>query len=101
MKFEINKVYTFKFNSGEELIAKVAVAQIGESFVEVEHPVSVAPGPQGMGLVPSMFTADPSQSVTINTNSIAMYAETDESVRAKYIEATTGITIPDKKIIMG
>jgi hypothetical protein len=39
--------------------------------------------------------------VTINTNSIAMYAETDESVKAKYIEATTGITIPDKKIIMG
>ena len=57
--------------------------------------------PQGMGLVPSMFTAEPSQSVTINTNSIAMYAETEDSVRMKYVEATTGIKIPEKKLILG
>lgn len=101
MKFEINKVYTFKLNSGEELIAKVIIAQLGAGFIEVEHPVSVAPGPQGMGLVPSMFTASPALSVTINTNSISMYVETDDSVEAKYIEATTGIKVPDKKIIMG
>lgn len=101
MKFEINKVYTFKLNSGEELIAKVAVAQLGAGFIEVEHPVSVAPGPQGMGLVPSMFTANPELPVTINTNSISMFVATDDSVEARYIEATTGIKVPDKKIIMG
>jgi hypothetical protein len=28
-------------------------------------------------------------------------AETDSAVAAKYIEATTGISVPDKKIIMG
>jgi hypothetical protein len=99
MKFEINKVYTFKLNSGEELIAKVA--QFAAGFIEVEHPVSVAPGPQGMGLVPSMFTANPSLAVTINTNSISMFVATDDSVEARYIEATTGIKVPDKKIIMG
>ena len=43
-------VYTFKLNSGEELIAKVTVNE-GDWLV-VENPVSVAPGPQGMGLVP-------------------------------------------------
>lgn len=97
---EVGKVYTFKFNSGEEVVAKYSTEVVGD-FIAVTNPVSIAPGPQGMGLVPSMFTADPGQSVTINTNSIAMYAETDESVKTKYIEATTGITIPDKKIIMG
>lgn len=97
---EVGKVYTFKFNSGEEVVAKYSSEVVGD-FINVTDPVSIAPGPQGMGLVPSMFTADPRQSVTINTNSIAMYAETDESVKAKYIEATTGITVPDKKIIMG
>jgi len=97
---EVGKVYTFKFNSGEEVVAKYS-AEATDSFIAVTSPVSIAPGPQGMGLVPSMFTADPGQSVTINTNNIAMYAETDESVRAKYIEATTGIAVPDKKIIMG
>ena len=92
-------VYTFKLNSGEELIAKVAIA--GGDWIEIENPVSVAPGPQGMGLVPSMFTADPALNVRINTNSVAMYVETDDNVRMKYIEATTGIKVPEKKIIMG
>ena len=98
---EVGKVYTFKFNSGEEVVAKIETSPHGANHVTVTDPVSIAPGPQGMGLVPSMFTANPGQSVTINTNNIAMYGETDESVKAKYIEATTGITIPDKKIIMG
>lgn len=100
MTLEIGKTYTFKFNSGEEVIAKMASECVG-NFIAVSDPVSIAPGPQGMGLVPSMFTADPGQSVTINTNNIAMYCETEDSVKMKYIEATTGIKVPDKKIIMG
>ena len=100
MTLEVGKVYTFKLNSGEELIAKFHAEVVG-NYIAVTDPVSVAPGPQGMGLVPSLFTADPDQSVTINTNSIAMYVETDDNVRAKYTQATTGIQVPDKKIIMG
>lgn len=100
MTLEVGKTYTFKLNSGEEMIAKYACECVG-NFITVDSPVSIAPGPQGMGLVPSMFTADPSQSVTINTNSIAMYAETEDGVRMKYIEATTGIQVPEKKLILG
>lgn len=100
MTLEVGKVYTFKLNSGEEVVAKMTAECVG-NYIAVSEPVSIAPGPQGMGLVPSMFTADPAQSVTINTNSIAMYSETEDSVRMKYIEATTGIKVPDKKIIMG
>ena len=85
---EIGKVYTFKMNSGEEMIAKVVDA--GEGYAMLQDPVSVAPGPQGMGLVPSMFTADPDKNPTVNTACVAMYAETDDNVRMKYLEATTG-----------
>jgi len=92
-------IYTFKLNSGEELVARWQ--QISTNHYEIEHPVSIAPGPQGMGLVPSMFTANMSKSIQININSVALVAETDETVAAKYIEATTGISVPDKKIIMG
>lgn len=92
-------VYTFKLNSGEELIAKVIDTHDGH--VTIDTPVSVAPGPQGLGLVPSLFTADPEEKVKINISSISMYTLTDESVKTKYIEATTGIRIPDKKIVMG
>ena len=96
---DVGQVYTFKLNSGEEVIAKV-VADNGSS-VEVETPVSVAPGPQGMGLIQSLFTADPDQKITLNMNCVAIHALTDDSVKMKYIEATTGIKVPDKKIIMG
>ena len=96
---ETGKVYTFKLNSGEELIAKVN--EITDDYVAIETPVSVAPGPQGLGLVPSMFTADPDTEIKLNTASVAIYALTEDAVKMKYIEATTGIKIPEKKLILG
>ena len=96
---EIGKVYTFKLNSGEEMIAKVMDA--GEGYAMLQDPVSVAPGPQGMGLVPSMFTADPEKNSRLNMNCVAISSLTDESVRMKYIEATTGIKVPEKRILVG
>lgn len=92
-------IYTFKLNSGEELVAKIT--DFDQDSIHIEHPVSIAPGPQGMGLVPSLFTANMSKNIQLNTNSVSLVAETDEAVAAKYIEATTGIRVPDKKIIMG
>ena len=96
---EPNKVYTFKLNSGEELIAKVI--QTGGEFIQIEEPVSIAPTQQGMQMIPSVFTANPKAEFKLNTTSIALYAETDDSVRMKYLEATTGIKVPDKKIVLG
>jgi hypothetical protein len=96
---ESNKVFTFKLNSGEELIAKVV--QAGGDFIIIEEPVSIAPTQQGMQMIPSIFTANPKGEFKLNTSSIAIYAETDDSVRMKYLEATTGIKVPDKKIVLG
>ena len=96
---EPNKVFTFKLNSGEELIAKVV--QAGGDFIVIEEPVSIAPTQQGMQMIPSIFTANPKAEFKLNTSSVAIYAETDDSVRMKYLEATTGIKVPDKKIVLG
>ena len=100
MTIEVGRVYTFKFNSGEEMIAKVD-KKITDGYISVTDPLSVAPSAQGVGLIPSLFTADPGLPVMINTNSITMYCEADDSVKLKYLEATTGIKVPDKKIILG
>lgn len=99
MNIEVNEVYTFKLNSGEELIAKVT--KVDNNTYTLEEPVSVAPSPQGMGLVPSMFTAEASGEIMLNTNSITMYAKTDDSVKMKYVQATTGISVPSKKLVLG
>lgn len=99
MNLTPNEIYSLKLNSGEELIAKVIEAH--DTHIMLHEPVSVAPGPQGLGLVPSLFTAKRDENVRLNTSSVAVIAVTDESVKNKYIEATTGIKMPDKKIVMG
>lgn len=94
-----NSIYTFKLNSGEELIAKVI--QAGGDFITLAEPVSIAPGQQGLQMIPSIFTADPKEEFKLNTSSVAIIAQTDDSIKVKYIEATTGIQVPDKKLILG
>jgi len=99
MNIKVGEVYTFKLTSGEEVVAKVTA--IEDSNVLLHDPVSVAPGPQGLGLMQSLFTADPKDPARLNINNVTIFALTDSSVKAKYIEATTGLVVPDKKIIMG
>lgn len=99
MDIKVGETYTFKLTSGEEVVGKVTA--IEDHVVSLHDPVSVAPGPQGMGLIQSMFTADPKEPARLNINNVTIFALTDSSVKAKYIEATSGIMMPDKKIIMG
>ena len=96
---KIDEIYSIKLSSGEEVVAKITRAD--DTTVDLSDPVSVAPGPQGMGLMPSMFTADPGLQITLNTSTITMYCETADPVKMKYIEATTGIKVPSKKIVLG
>jgi hypothetical protein len=96
----INEIYTFKLVSGEELTAKIFKKYDGA--IEVSQPISMILGPQGLQMMPSLFSSNSDKNVYINTASIAMAAETRDDVRNKYIEATTGIVTPSaKQIITG
>ena len=99
MTIKVGETYTFKLTSGEEVLGKVLEVQ--DNYISLKDPVSVAPGPQGLGLMQSMFTADPKDPARLNINNVTIFALTDESVKAKYIEATTGLVVPDKKLILG
>lgn len=100
MEIKVDETYTFKLNSGEELVAKVLA--IHNDYLTITDPVSIGPGPSGgLGLVPSLFTYNNRGNVRLNTNSLALVAETDENVKTKYIEATTGLQVPGKKVILG
>jgi hypothetical protein len=100
MQLEIDEIYTFKLNSGEELVAKVK--EIENGYVMIADPVSIGPGPTGgLGLVPSLFTYDTAKLVRLNNSNYGLLAHTDENVKAKYIEATTGIQVGSKKVLLG
>jgi len=99
MNIKINEVVSIKLNSGEELITRVK--EVTDTYLIITEPVSVAPGPQGMGLVPSLFTANPSGEFMLNRNSIAVVCETEYNIKTKYTEAVSGIKVPEKKILVG
>lgn len=100
MQIEIKEVYTFKLTSGEEMIARTQSA-VEDSWITIENPVSVTPGPQGMALMPSTFTGDPGSDPRLNIACVAFFVKTDDTVKNKYIEATTGLRVPERKLVLG
>lgn len=94
-----NEIYVFKLNSGEELLAKVV--GIATDYYTITNPVSIAPSQQGLGMVPSLFTADMDSEIRLNTSSISVSAVPAGEITVKYIEATTGLVVPEKKVILG
>lgn len=99
MDIKIDEVYTLKITSGEEIVARVK--QIENDFLMLEEPASVAPGPQGVGLIPSLFTSAHRELVRLNKNSINLIATTEESIKVRYLEAVTGLKVQSKKIVLG
>ena len=100
MQIKSGEIYTFKLNSGEELVAKVL--ETNDNYLIITEPVSIGPSPNGgLGLVPSLFTYNNRENVRLNTSSLALVAETDDNVKTKYIEATTGLQVPGKKVLIG
>jgi len=94
------EINTIKLTSGEEIVAKIM--KIEDGVLVLRHPVSIAPGPQNMQLVPSMFTAELDKDVIMYGSAIAMIAPTRDDIKTSYIKATTGISVPpEKKILVG
>jgi hypothetical protein len=99
MNLELNTIYTFKLNTGEELVAKLT--EINQDHCIVEHPILTVISPQGLQMMPGLFSANLDKSVRLNNSSCAMIAETREDVRNSWIQATTGIAPVTKQIITG
>jgi hypothetical protein len=99
MKLETNNIYTFKLNTGEELIARIVA--IESDHMIIEHPILTVISQQGLQMMPGLFSADLGQNVRLNNASWAMIAETRQDVRDSWIQATTGIAPIRKQIITG
>lgn len=99
MEIKDNEVYTFKMASGEEIVTKVLSSDT--DYIYITEPLAVAPSQQGPALMQGIFTSAPGSKVSLNIKHIAMFAETEDSVRQRYIKVTTGIDVPSKKLILG
>jgi len=99
MNIETDQIYTFKLNTGEELVARLVEAQ--GDHMTIEHPILTVLSPQGLQMMPGLFSANMDKTVRLNNSSWAMIAETRDDVRDSWIQATTGIAPVRKQIITG
>ena len=99
MNIESDQIYTFKLNTGEELVAKLT--EINPDHLLIQHPILTVLSPQGLQMMPGLFSANMDKTVRLNNSSWAMIAETRDDVRDSWIQATTGIAPVRKQIITG
>ncbi len=91
LQLDKNSLYTFKFITGEEIVAKV-LSDDGDT-IQVTQPIQTVVSQQGLQMVPSLFSSDQDKEVTINKTSICMIAAPRDDVSTSYLEATTGIDL--------
>ncbi len=96
---EPNKTYSLRLSDSSEIICKIVSTDNNETIIS--GPFSLIPTQQGVQLLPAMMSADETKNVTINTNNITMYTETNKDIIASYIQASTGIVTPTKGILKG
>ena len=94
-----DNIYTFKLGTGEEIVAKVLEVQ--DDYLILQNPIHCMLTPQGLQMMPALFSADLLQSVRLNNHSWVLVAEARDDVRNSWIEATTGIRPATRQIITG
>jgi len=85
------QICALKLITGEEIVAKIA-SETTDQY-NVERACNVVPGQQGVGLIQSLFTADPDTSASIQKNHVVMIAECIDQIKTHYIKTTTGLEI--------
>jgi len=99
MNIAVNKIYSLRLNNGQEIIGKIT--EINDGSYQLESPLAIMMGQEGIQLAPALFTTDQNANAILYSNAIAYVSESREDVIDVYREATTGIKVPDKKIILG
>jgi hypothetical protein len=98
MNIKVGKIYGFKLNSGEEVIAKVD--SISDNIVRITKPLSLAFGQQGPSLMPSMVSADTSKSVNLNLDVCSLVARVGSDVEDHYLRGISELDLPPAKQII-
>jgi hypothetical protein len=84
------EIISIKTVGGEEILAKLV--EENDTVYKLKNPMVIAPGPQGLGLVPFMFSVDLEKEITVNKSAVLSIANTERGFADQFIQGTTGIT---------
>ena len=87
--YQEGDIVSFKLTTGDEIVARITSSNDDE--FEIAKPCTVMPGPQGMGLIQSLFTADADVNVKLQKQHVIMHAPSIDQMQKHYIKTTTGI----------
>jgi hypothetical protein len=82
-------IVSFKLVNGDEIVARINSSD-SDSF-EISKPCTVMPGPQGIGLIQSLFTADADVNIKLLKQHVILHAPSIDQMQKHYIKTTTGI----------
>jgi hypothetical protein len=85
------EVITLKLTSGEEIVAKLV--EDGAAYYKLKNPQVIGMGPKGPGLMPYLFTVDPSKEIKLLKTTITVAEATDKAFADQFIQSTTGIAL--------
>jgi len=89
--FSVGEVVTIKLITGEELVGKL-VEEMTDGL-KVSKPVVLSVGPQGVGMIPYLFTVNPNKEIVILNSAIITKTVCDKQFADQYIQGTTGIKL--------
>ncbi len=87
--YQEGDIVSFKIVNGDEIVARI-VSSDSDGY-EISKPCTIMPGPQGMGLIQSLFTADADVNVRLQKQHVIMHAPSIDQMQKHYIKTTTGI----------
>jgi hypothetical protein len=90
-KYKDNDVVSFKLSSGEEILGRFV--REDDNTMYITKPSVLMMNPQGMGMVPFMFTVSPDDEYAINKGVIITHATTDSDIAKQYLSKTSGIAL--------
>lgn len=85
------EVVTIKLTSGEELVARLV--EDGPVYLKLGKPRVLSSTPQGIGLVPYLFTVSGDKDVKLNRSTVTVIEATEKEFADQYMTATTGIKL--------
>jgi hypothetical protein len=87
----VGEVITLKLTSGEELVARLA--EETQDYYKLSQPCVIGMGEHGPGLMPYLFTVEPTKDVKLSKSTVTVAVATAKVFADQYLQSTTSIKI--------
>lgn len=85
------EVVTIKLTSGEELVAKLVEEHA--DHIKISRSMVLTAGPNGLAMVPYLFTVEQDKEIKMSRNTITVIAPTMKPAADQYLSSTSNIKI--------